>query len=106
MATKRIHWTCMAARSYQPSPPQLLLARLARPMASVPPHAVERQQAAKSGGSAMRTWISGGTVVTASDTYTADVLIDGEKIVSVGQGLSADTTIDARGKYVIPGGID
>src|SRR5689334_6463673 len=54
----------------------------------------------------MRTLISGGTIVTASDTYRADVLIDGEKIVSVGQGLSADMTIDARGKYLIPGGID
>jgi dihydropyrimidinase len=54
----------------------------------------------------MRTLISGGTVVTASDTYAADVLIDGETIVSVGHGLSADITIDARGKFVIPGGID
>ena len=57
----------------------------------------------------MRTLISGGTVVTASDTYAADVLIDGEKIVSIGHDLSAeatDSTIDARGKYVIPGGID
>jgi len=58
----------------------------------------------------MRTVISGGTVVTASDTYQADVLIEDEKIVSVGRGLSANTRvdarIDARGKYVIPGGID
>jgi dihydropyrimidinase len=54
----------------------------------------------------MRTLISGGTVVTAGDTYEADVLIDGEKIVSVGHGLKADTTIDASGKLIIPGGID
>jgi dihydropyrimidinase len=54
----------------------------------------------------MRTLISGGTVVTASDTYGADVLIEDETIVGVGRGLSADQTIDARGKYVIPGGID
>ncbi|HEY7782436.1 MAG TPA: dihydropyrimidinase [Ktedonobacterales bacterium] len=54
----------------------------------------------------MRTLIKGGTVVTASDTYAADVLIDGEHIVAVGQDLTGDTTIDARGKYVIPGGID
>lgn len=54
----------------------------------------------------MSTVIKGGTVVTASDTYPADVLIDGEKIIAIGQGLSGDTTIDATGKYVIPGGID
>jgi len=54
----------------------------------------------------MSTLIKGGTIVTASDTYQADVLIDGEKIVTIGHGLSADTTIDATGKYVIPGGID
>jgi dihydropyrimidinase len=54
----------------------------------------------------MRTVITGGTVVTASDTYVADVLIEDEKIVGVGQGLTGDTKLDARGKYVIPGGID
>ena len=54
----------------------------------------------------MRTLISGGTVVTASDTYESDVLIEDEKIVAVGHGLTGDTTLDARGKYVIPGGID
>lgn len=55
----------------------------------------------------MRTLISGGTVVTASDTFPADVLIEDETIAAVGRGLSSgDTTIDARGKYIIPGGID
>jgi dihydropyrimidinase len=54
----------------------------------------------------MRTVIAGGTVVSASDTFPADVLIEGEKIISIGQQLSGDTTIDATGKYVIPGGID
>ncbi|MEI7771609.1 MAG: dihydropyrimidinase, partial [Chloroflexales bacterium] len=42
----------------------------------------------------------------AGDTFPADVLIAGEKIVAVGSGLSGDTTIDAAGAYVIPGGID
>jgi dihydropyrimidinase len=54
----------------------------------------------------MRTLIKGGTVVSASDTYPADVLIEDEKIVAVGSGLAGDTTIDAGGQYVIPGGID
>jgi dihydropyrimidinase len=54
----------------------------------------------------MTTVITGGTVVTASDIFQADVLIDGEKVVAIGQGLSGDTTLDASGSYVIPGGID
>jgi dihydropyrimidinase len=54
----------------------------------------------------MRTLIQGGTVVTASDTFPADVLIEDEKIVAVGQGLTGDTILDAHDKYVIPGGID
>jgi dihydropyrimidinase len=62
------------------------------------------------------TLITGGTVVTATGRSAADVLVDGEKIVGVlepgsvllGTNLkeSADTVIDATGKYVIPGGID
>ena len=56
----------------------------------------------------MKTLISGGTVVTATDTYKADVLIDGEKIAQVGKDLKAAGAkrIDASRKYVIPGGID
>jgi dihydropyrimidinase len=52
--------------------------------------------------------ITGGTVVTAADLYRGDVLIDGEKIAMIGKGLKAPgaKTIDAAGKYVIPGGID
>ncbi|MGB9633303.1 MAG: amidohydrolase family protein, partial [Chloroflexaceae bacterium] len=54
----------------------------------------------------MSTLIKGGTVVTASDTFAADILIEGERIVAMGQGLSGNTVIDADGAYVIPGGID
>jgi dihydropyrimidinase len=60
----------------------------------------------------MRTLISNGTIVTADGSYAADLLIDGEKIVGIGAGLAqmanatADETIDAAGKYVIPGAID
>jgi len=60
----------------------------------------------------MRTLISNGTIVTAEGSYPADVLIDGETIALIGNGLAdgggitADETIDAVGRYVIPGGID
>ena len=52
--------------------------------------------------------ITGGTIVTAADTYEADVLLDGEKIAQIGTGLAAGGAkkIDATGKLVIPGGID
>ena len=59
----------------------------------------------------MRTLISNGTVVTADGSTHADVLVDGETIAQIGRdlaaaGVTADETIDATGKYVIPGGID
>ncbi|WP_369371852.1 dihydropyrimidinase [Promicromonospora sp. Populi] len=64
----------------------------------------------------MTTLITGGTVVNATGTVEADVLVDGEKVVAVlspgstalGADLAAtaDRVIDASGKYVVPGGID
>jgi dihydropyrimidinase len=52
--------------------------------------------------------IQHGTIVTASDQYTGDVLIEGEKITTIGTSLNvqADRVIDATGKYLFPGGID
>src|SRR5437868_7464790 len=56
----------------------------------------------------MRTLIKNGTIVTAVDQYKGDVLVEDEKITLIGSSLdmSADKTIDASGKYVLPGGID
>ncbi|HEY6899907.1 MAG TPA: dihydropyrimidinase [Puia sp.] len=56
----------------------------------------------------MSLLIKNGRIVTATDDYTGDVYIEGEKVVAVGKDLpySADTTIDARGLLVLPGGID
>ena len=55
-----------------------------------------------------KTLITGGTVVTAADSFKADVLVEGEKVVAVGADLKAAGAkrIDASRKYVIPGGID
>ncbi|CAM4291072.1 dihydropyrimidinase [Nocardia ninae] len=62
------------------------------------------------------TFIHGGTVVSATGSQLLDVLVDGETIVAVLQPgattlgaeltTTADTVIDATGKYVIPGGVD
>lgn len=56
----------------------------------------------------MSILIKNGRIVTAVDDYHADVYIDGESIAQIGVGLNvnADETIDAKGKLVIPGGID
>ncbi len=56
----------------------------------------------------MRTLIKGGTIVNADSTVRADVLVDGERITQIGEGLDTpvDRTIDATGRWVIPGGID
>jgi dihydropyrimidinase len=52
--------------------------------------------------------IKGGQIITASDTFYADLLVKGEKIDEIGLGLDsrADKIIDASGKLIMPGGID
>ncbi|MEE9202751.1 MAG: dihydropyrimidinase [Dehalococcoidia bacterium] len=51
--------------------------------------------------------IRNGTVATGSDIFQADVAIAGGKVVAIGKDVGTGTReIDARGKYVIPGGID
>lgn len=54
----------------------------------------------------MSTVIKGGTVVNADRSFSADVLIENGTITGVGSNLSGDTTLDASGCYVMPGGID
>jgi dihydropyrimidinase len=61
----------------------------------------------------MSILISGGTVVSATGPFAADVLVDGETIAALlapgsaaAAGIAPDQTIDASGKYVIPGGVD
>src|SRR5499427_10799907 len=57
--------------------------------------------------SKFETIIRGGRVATASDTVACDVGIRGGKIVALGDDLgAADEVIDARGRLVLPGGID
>jgi len=54
----------------------------------------------------MNLVIKNGTIVTSSDTYPADIGIQGERIALIGHNLSGDETIDASGLLVMPGGID
>ena len=58
---------------------------------------------------AFDTIIANGTVVTATDSYQADVAIADGKIVAIGKNLpreNAKQILDAAGKLVLPGGID
>src|SRR5258708_6406084 len=57
------------------------------------------------------TIIRGGTIATASDTFSCDVGISGGKITALGADLGADLgsakeVVDASGMLVLPGGID
>jgi len=54
------------------------------------------------------TLIRGGTVVTATDTYRGDVLVEGERITTIGLGIDGGKheIVDASDAYVFPGGID
>lgn len=56
----------------------------------------------------MNTLIKNGVIVTASDTFKGDILIEEEIITKIGTELniSCDQIIDATDKYVIPGGVD
>jgi dihydropyrimidinase len=56
----------------------------------------------------MSTLIKSGRIITAEQDYVADIYIERDTVSTIGGALAmkADTTIDARGKYVIPGGID
>jgi dihydropyrimidinase len=52
--------------------------------------------------------IRGGTLITASETTQADLLMDEERIAAVGRELPAEgaEVIDAGGMLVMPGGVD
>ena len=56
----------------------------------------------------MSVLIKSGRIVTAADDYVGDVFIDNGTISLIGESLdvTADKTIDAAGKLVIPGAID
>lgn len=56
----------------------------------------------------MPTLIKNGTLLTASETFEADILIEGERISLLGKNLQHPNAevIDATGKLILPGGID
>ncbi len=56
----------------------------------------------------MRKLIQNGIILTAEGEYSADILIEDEKIVAIGERLDveSDEKVDAQDCYIMPGGID
>ncbi|MCJ7706416.1 MAG: dihydropyrimidinase [Anaerolineales bacterium] len=50
--------------------------------------------------------IKNGMVVTATESYRADIGVDGGTIALIGRDLSGEEVIDAAGMLVLPGGVD
>ena len=56
----------------------------------------------------MKKIIKNGTIITATETFNADVLIDDGQVTAIGLDLPSAgvEVIDAKGCYLFPGGID
>jgi dihydropyrimidinase len=56
----------------------------------------------------MPVLIKNGTLITASESFQADILVEGEQISQIGHNLSAVSAevVDASGKFITPGGVD
>jgi dihydropyrimidinase len=57
----------------------------------------------------MRTLIKNGTIVTSKEQFKSDVLIQDDKIISIAEHIpekQVDKVIDAKDRYIFPGGVD
>ena len=56
----------------------------------------------------MATLIKNGTLVTAEESFSADILVEGEVIAQVGKDLQIEATevVDASDRLILPGGVD
>ena len=56
----------------------------------------------------MKKLIKNGNIATDSEVFKGDILVDGEKIIEIGENLVAGEAevIDAAGCYVLPGAVD
>jgi dihydropyrimidinase len=50
--------------------------------------------------------VRGGTVVTASDQFVADIGVRGDRIAAIADRLEGGKVLDASGLFVLPGGVD
>src|SRR5438270_5950021 len=59
----------------------------------------------------MRTLITNGHIITATDDYTGDIMIEKEHIATIGSpgtfaATQSDVVIDAQQRFIFPGAID
>jgi dihydropyrimidinase len=56
----------------------------------------------------MAILIKSGTLITASEIFSADILVEGERIIQIGERIEHPDArvIDASGKLILPGGVD
>lgn len=57
----------------------------------------------------MTVVIRSGTIITSTETFQGDILVEDERIVEIGSDLAVPAgsqVVDAAGKYVMPGGVD
>jgi dihydropyrimidinase len=56
----------------------------------------------------MTLLVKNGRLITASESFQADLLIENEKIIQIGQDISSPSSqvFDASGKFITPGGVD
>ncbi len=56
----------------------------------------------------MRLLVEGGRIITSTQDYVSDILIDGGRVRAIGsfEGLEADQVVNASGRLVFPGGVD
>lgn len=59
-----------------------------------------------SGPNALELVVRNGTLVSACDSFEADLGIAGGRIAAIGHGLTAPAELDASGLLVLPGGVD
>ncbi|NCA66629.1 MAG: dihydroorotase [Clostridia bacterium] len=50
--------------------------------------------------------IKNGTIITDTDTYISDILVENGVIAKIGKGLTADKIYNADGKHIFPGLVD
>lgn len=52
--------------------------------------------------------IKNGSIITSTNEYVADICVENGKIVAIGENLDTNghEVVDAKGKYVFPGGVD
>src|SRR6266540_5063190 len=69
---------------------------------------IDNRQSSIEIGRTITTLIKNGTIITATETYKADILVKNGQVSEIGREISkiASEIIDAADKWVLPGAVD